>query len=133
MMKNNIITTAKQIIVYFFVGLFATLVEWGVFFVLDILLDWHYAWAVSLAFVFSTFANWAAGRIFLFKRRAEQSTWQELLYIYSVSCLGLLANIFIMFIAIDLAGCGDFPAKIIATAIVFFGNFFIRKYWIYKI
>lgn len=123
----------RQLIIYFFVGLGATVVEWAVFYVLDIMCKIHYTYATCIAFAISTFANWGLGKLLLFKKNMAQGLIWELLAVYGVSCLGLLANLLIMFISISCLSLSDFFSKIIATFIVFIGNFLVRKLLIYKV
>ena len=121
-----------QFILYFIVGGLATLVEWGAFYIFDKWLSFHYMLATALAFVLSTFANWASGRLILF-RESKQNTWLELAKIYAVSRIGLLLNIGIMYIEVDKLLMNEMLSKMIATGIVFVWNFLIRKFVIYKI
>lgn len=120
----------RQLFLYLVVGGIATVVEWVAFWFLD---RWmHYLAATALAFVISTLANWLAGRFIMFKN-AGQTVAKEVAQIYATSICGLLFNFLIMWIAIDGAGLPDMISKIIATGIVFFWNFLVRKYLIYKV
>ena len=121
-----------QLFLYLIVGGLATLVEWGAFYALNGLLRLHYMAATALAFVLSTAANWAFGRLILF-RGAKQNTAAELAKIYAVSVIGLLLNLAIMFVAVEKCGLSEMLSKIGATGIVFAWNFLIRKLVIYKI
>lgn len=123
----------RQLALYLIVGAGATLVEWGCFWVLNAAVGLHYAWATSFAFAVSTFANWALGRMLLFRGGNGKGTLNELSCIYAVSIAGLLANLALMWLAIDVAGVPNMAAKIFATGVVFFGNFLVRKIFIYKI
>ena len=122
----------KQLVLYFFVGVGATIIEWAVFYLLDIELKIHYSLATALAFAVSTLANWGLGRLLLFKKGDQHGLLHELIAIYGVSIIGLLANLGIMWIMIEQLKSPDMIAKITATAIVFIGNFLVRKFWIYK-
>jgi len=121
-----------QLFLYLIVGGLATLVEWGAFYVMNQRLAMHYMAATALAFVASTFANWAFGRLILF-RVSNQSTWSELAKIYVVSIIGLLFNIVIMYVEVDILLMNEMLSKMVATGIVFIWNFLIRKFVIYKI
>ena len=127
--KRNI----GQILLYFIVGLVATFAEWGVFYVLDICLGWHYILATTAAFSISTFVNWLAGRMLLFKNGDPKGIIHELISIYAISCIGLLCNFAILWVSIDCLGVNDMLSKVLATGMVFFGNFAIRKYWLYRV
>lgn len=126
------ITILFQLFYYFIVGVIATVIEWGLFYLTNEILEWHYAFATPFAFAFSTLANWGAGRLLLFRKGSQKGLLHELISIYFVSISGLAANLLIMWILIDLFSVDTFLSKMIATAVVFLGNFSVRKFWIYK-
>ncbi len=57
----------------------------------------------------------------------------ELVKIYVTSIAGLCMDLLIMWIAIDCIEIPNFISKVIATGIVFFWNFIVRKLLIYKV
>ncbi|MBQ2704929.1 MAG: GtrA family protein [Clostridia bacterium] len=126
MNKNNL----KDFFLYLIVGGIATLTEWLVFFVLD-KIHIHYAIATVLAYLFSTFINWLVGRILVFKE-SRQALIKEIGEIYLASVVGLLLNLLIMWVAVDLISVNEMLSKVVATAIVFLYNFLVRKLLIYK-
>ena len=87
--------------------------------------------ATVLAYVFSTFVNWLAGRIIIFKN-SNKSILFEIVSIYMAAVIGLLFNLLIMWVAIDIFNIQEMLSKIIATACVFIWNYLIRKLLIYK-
>ena len=111
-MNKNI----KDLFLYLIVGVIATLSEWAVFFVLN-KAQMHYAAATVIAYILSTFVNWLAGRLLVFKV-STQSLLKELAEIYLASVVGLLLNLLIMWVAVDLISINEMVSKIIATAIV---------------
>ncbi|MCI8308247.1 MAG: GtrA family protein [Lachnospiraceae bacterium] len=125
--KKNI----KQFVLYLLVGAGATAAEWVVFYLLEERLHIYYMTATGIAFVLSTFVNWALGRIIMFQ--SNQGIWKELAKIYLTSIAGFLMNLLIMWIAIQQLESDEMIAKMAATGIVFFWNFIIRKLVIYKI
>jgi len=127
MKKSNI----KDFLLYLIVGLIATLTEWGLFYLFD-KAALHYTVATVIAHILSTFVNWLAGRILVFKDN-RSSAIKEILGIYMASIVGLLLNLLIMWLAVDLLSFGEMISKIVATAIVFFYNFLVRKIFIYKV
>lgn len=130
--KNSKINeNVKQFILYLIVGGGATLVEWVLFHFLNGRFRIHYMIATSIAFAVSTFANWAFGRLIMFQ--ANQNVFKELVKIYLTAIAGLLMNLVIMWLAIEQFGIDEMISKIIATGIVFFWNFLIRKFLIYKV
>jgi putative flippase GtrA len=123
--------TSIELFLYLIVGALATVVEWGAFYVFDLIFGIHYTFSTALAFVLSTFANWLCGRLILFKKKTKNMA-TEIFKIYLISVTGLLMNIAIMYVAIEKVAVHDMVSKIIATGIVFIWNFLVRKLWIYK-
>ena len=121
----------RDLLLYIIVGGIATAVEWCTFYVLNHFYGVQYILGTAIAFFFSTFVNWATGRILVFKE-SHQSFWKEISKIYLTSIAGFIINIVIMYIAVDVLNIDIMLAKIIATSIAFFWNFLIRKLVIYK-
>lgn len=128
-MKNEKI---RELILYLIVGGLATLVEWAAFWLFDELCGIQYLAATALAFALSTFANWAFGRLLVFKKKEGMSLWKELAAIYAASIVGLLFNLAIMFVLVQFLSVPEMISKMTATIIVFIYNFLIRKLVIYK-
>jgi putative flippase GtrA len=132
--KKNIM----QFCSYFVVGGIAAIVEWIMFYIFASICTINYMIATVLAFLFSTTANWLLGRILTFRndQRYIHNRWKEILSVFVVSGIGLIFNIFIMYILVSLIGWDTKQlmtiSKIIATGIVFIWNFLIRKLVIYK-
>ena len=126
MKKSNM----KEFLLYLIVGGIATVTEWIVFYPLTDL-KIHYTLATVIAYILSTFVNWLAGRILIFKEN-HQSILREILSIYFASIVGLLLNLVVMYIAVDLFGINEMLSKMGATAIVFIYNYLVRKLLIYK-
>lgn len=126
MNKSN----AKEFLLYLVVGGIATVSEWVFFFIFD-KCHLHYAIATTIAYLLSTFVNWLAGRILVFKE-SKQSFAKEIISVYVASSIGLLLNLLIMWIAVDVFTFNEMISKVAATAIVFAYNFLIRKLVIYK-
>ena len=129
----NLPVCIRQMLLYLVVGAGATLVEWAVFYLLDVHCRIHYTAATAAAFAVSTLANWGLGRLLVFRRGDARGIVHELVSIYGISCLGLAANLLIMFVCISLLKMDDMLSKILATAIVFAANFVVRKFFIYKV
>lgn len=123
-------TDIKDFVLYVAVGGIATLVEWAVFCILSSV-NWHYTIATIIAYVISTFVNWMAGKLMIFGK-SKKNMFKEIAEIYIASIVGLLLNLLIMLIAVDLLSFNKIISKVSATAIVFFYNFLVRKLLIYK-
>lgn len=127
----------RQFISYFFVGGISAVVEWTCFYILS-LLDLNYLLATCIAFAFSTTTNLILGRKWAFKpdKSFSRRIGEESFLVFLVSGIGLLFNILLMFIFVDLLRL-DTPvlktvSKILSTGIVFVWNYLIRKYYIYR-
>lgn len=128
-LKEN--ETLKQLFLYLIVGGIATLVEWACFWLFSQVVNINYLVATALAFIVSTFANWLAGKLIMFKE--WKNIFTELVKIYATSVAGLLFNLLLMWVMVDKIGLHEMLSKIIATGIVFMWNFLVRKYLIYRI
>ena len=133
MEKNRIV----HLFSYVVVGGIATVVEWGCFFLFDTVFHLNAYLAVALAFIISTFANWLAGRLITFRNAEKKNIVKELAQIYGVSVIGLVMNeaimlLFLTYIFKDSTSIERMIAKVVATGIVFFWNYLIRTFVIYR-
>lgn len=121
-----------ELFLYLIVGGLATVVEWVGFWLFCSVLGIQYLAATALAFVISTFANWLFGRLLVFRRASGKSLAKEIGSVYLASIVGLLLNLAIMFVLVQLLATEEMLAKMAATALVFAYNYLIRKFLIYK-
>ena len=127
----------KQFLSYFGVGGVSALVEWAVFSLLESGLGLPYLLATVLAFLVSTTVNWLLGRTFTFRQSAyTEKRGKEALLVFLVSGIGLLFNLLLMALFVEVFGLNTHllktVAKILSTGIVFLWNFCARKFWIYR-
>ena len=123
--------TIRQLFLYVIVGGIATIVEWVCFYIFNGKWGINYLAATTLAFIISTFANWFAGKLILFKE--WNNILSELVKIYVTSIAGLGFNLILMWIMVEQIGMNEMLSKIMATGLVFMWNFLVRKLIIYKI
>ena len=117
---------------YLIVGGLATIVEWAGFWLFSEKLSIEYLLATALAFAISTFANWLFGRLLVFRGKQQQSLLREILSVYLASIVGLLLNLLILFLLVQLLSVEKMYAKIAATVLVFAYNYLVRKLVIYR-
>ena len=128
-MREWIKKTIKDIGLYAVVGGIATIAEWIIFYFAD--QHFHYEVSVVIAYLLSTFVNWIAGRLLMFKE-SQMKILVEIGSIY-LTCLGGLGlNLLIMWIFVSGVGMKDMISKVLATAIVFFYNYGVRRKLIYR-
>ena len=125
--------TIKQFASYLVVGGMATVVEWMGFFILNQLLGIQYLISTTIAFCISTQANLVLGRKMTFKEACQNGgSLKEVISIYAASIIGLMMNLALMYLMVSKMNIPAGLSKIIATGIVFFWNFLIRKLAIYR-
>ena len=128
----------RQVFWFFVVGGIASVVEWVLFTILSLGLDVQYLVATVLAVICSTFVNWLLCKRWVFteKTRFGDKISKEIAAVYLVGFLGMLANLGLMWVFVELAGFVDgwkkVLAKMVSTVIVCFSNFFVKKFIIYR-
>lgn len=128
----------RQFISYFFVGGIAAIAEWLTFAFFANLLEINYIVATILAFLIATTINYFLGKIWTFRnsRSYVNAQKKEITFIFIASGIGLLINMglmyfFVSYLRLDTGFLKIF-SKVMATGIVFFWNFFVRKFVIYR-
>ena len=123
------IKSLSGIMRYSIAGMSGTAVEWGLFFLLNLLQKLYYPFAAVIALLFSTLVNWYVGRMILFK--ASGNNKREVLLVYLACFSGLLLNLIIMWLIINKLAIREMAAKMIASVIVFGWNYLFRTRLIY--
>ncbi|MBQ6180806.1 MAG: GtrA family protein [Ruminococcus sp.] len=125
--------TYIQFFRYLFVGGLATVVDWGVSFLLfKYVFQEHYAVAAnSISFVAGLIVNYVISTFWIFRNSKVESKLMEFLGFAAIGLVGLLMTIgitklFEIWLA-DKTSLFQILAKIVSTAAAFFWNFFARK------
>ncbi len=126
------IARIKNIIAYAIVGFSGTLIEWSLYYLLSQILSVYYIIATVLSVGIATFANWLLGRLIAFRKAPKQNLKTEVAKIYIVSIGGIILNTVLMVIFHDLVGVPSMPSKMLASFLVFFYNYSIRAFILYK-
>ncbi len=120
-----------QLFRYGFVGGAAFVVDYATLFVLTNNVGVQYLWSAAIAFVLGLVANYLLSISWVFRNRGSLSRWQEFLFFAVIGVVGLGFNELIMYACTDLMHIHYMVSKLISTAIVFFWNFFARKYLLF--
>ena len=120
-----------KIVRYFFVGGSAAVVDIGLFIIFAKLLEFNYLLVGFFTFIIATFVNYALSIKFVFVSGARHHKKKEIFLVYVVSAMGLGLNLLALFICHEIFWIELTFSKLIATASVFFWNYFIRKYFIF--
>lgn len=130
----------RQFLSYAVVGLVATLVEWGLFWLLTFPLSLDQNLAFTIAFIISTFVNLVLGKKMTFKNaeiihassNKKLNLAKETFLIYLVAVIGYVLNLALLNIFTAALMMNKMPAKMLATVIVFFWNYLARRLGIYR-
>ena len=121
----------KQLFLYGIVGCTGTLAEWLFFFLFKTFTGLHYTANTVISYLLATLVNWGLGRLLVFHARLK-SLWRELTDVYLAALVGSALNVGFMLL---LVGAFRFPqmiSKMLASCVVFFYNYLVRKYFIYR-
>lgn len=128
-LKYNINEELKKFISYFCVGGMAAIVEWFTFYISNLYLN--YILSTTIAFLAATTANYFLGKKITFKEYKKPK--RDFLLVFLVSGIGLLFNILLMYLFIEIIKMKiALLAKIICTGIVFMWNYISRRIFVYK-
>ncbi|MBT8544349.1 methyltransferase domain-containing protein [Polynucleobacter paneuropaeus] len=116
---------------YFFVGGMAASVDIGLFSFFASYLGWPWLPVSILTFILATLVNYYLSINFVFKSGVRYKKRGEITGVFMVSGLALLVNQIVLYISIDWLLWNLIFAKIFATSIVFFWNYFGRSRFVF--
>lgn len=117
-----------QLFRYIFVAGFGFLVDFGTLFFCTEWLKVHYLLSAFVAFVLGLITNYYLSIIWVFNYRTLENKWLEFGVFAFIGIIGLGLNEIIMWFFTENVGVYYLFSKIVSTSIVFFWNFFARKY-----
>ena len=117
----------KQILRFGVVGGLAFLIDYSVLWALVDLLGVNYLAASALSFSISVIFNYILSSIWVFDCSGNENQLGKFLVFVVLSVIGLMLNLAIMWITVDVLGIHYLVAKIGSTAIVMVYNFVTRK------
>lgn len=121
-----------QLFRYGFVGGMAFLVDYGTLFCLTNYAGVPYLWSAAVAFILGLVTNYLISISWVFRHSGKMQIWQEFLFFAIIGVIGLGLNELIMYAGTDLLQLHYMISKLISTAIVFFWNFFARKFLLFN-
>ncbi len=120
-----------QIIRYLMVGGIASIVDIGLFVLFAKFIGYNYILVAACSFVIATGVNYQLSVRHVFESTIRHTRKKEVLLVYFVSLVGLLINLIILYLAVSIFLFEMVLSKIFASGLVFFWNYFIRKYYIF--
>lgn len=116
---------------YFLVGGTCALIDWALFALLLYGLDVHYLVSGAISFVVSTGVNYYLSVRFVFGV-GRRSLSQRVILLSAVSAVGIVFNLALLTIGIDVIGVHPMIAKVFATVAVFGWNFLLRYFFVFQ-
>jgi putative flippase GtrA len=122
----------KQIIYFFILGIFSTLIDFVIYTVL-VIFNINYIIAIIIGYSCGFLFNFFIGRKHVFKNGRKVETFMgEFSLVLVINIIAILLNILIVYVLYSLlVVCNEIDARVIAIGIVFFWNFFARKLFVY--
>ena len=121
-----------QLFRYGFVGGVAFAVDYGTLFVLTHYAGVPYLWSAAIAFILGLVTNYLISISWVFQHSGKMRVWQEFVCFAIIGVIGLGLNERIMYVGTDMMHLHYMISKLISTAIVFFWNFFARKFMLFN-
>jgi putative flippase GtrA len=130
--KGSANKTSMQLLRYAFVGGLAFLVDFGTLFILTEYVHVHYLVSAAIAFIFGLTVNYILSVKWVFNIRTVGNRWLEFLLFALIGLVGLGLNELFLWIITEILAIYYLISKIITTIIVYFWNFFDRKYLLFN-
>lgn len=122
--------TFIQLIQFGFVGVAATIIDFGVLIFLVQIFHLDPVISAAISFIISLIFNYVVSMRYVFRHRQDISRKTEFIIFAVLSIIGLGLNELLMWLCINVVGIFYVWAKVIATALVMIWNFVSRKIWL---
>lgn len=129
-MKNKAL--AIQLMRYAVVGGVAFVVDYGSLWLLTELAGLHHLVSAAIAFVLGLTCNYLISTAWVFGESKVKNRWLEFSAFALIGIVGLGLNELIIYLCTDICSLHYMLSKIISTALVFFWNFFARRFLLFK-
>lgn len=123
----------EQILKFGVVGIIATVIDFGVLYILSQPLGMDPVLSAGISFCASLVFNYVASMRYVFTHREDMSRSREFVIFLVLSLIGLAINEAIMAAGVAVLGSSALAVmgtKVLATAIVMVWNFVSRKKWL---
>ena len=120
-----------MIVKYLFVGGAAAFVDISLFAVFAKVLQFNYLIVGFSTFLIATAVNYHLSIRYVFESNIKHTRKKEIFLVYLVSGIGLVFNLTVLYLTIDLWNFEMMLGKLLASGSVFFWNYLMRKYFIF--
>lgn len=121
-----------QLFRYGFVGGVAFVADYGSLYILTEWVGLYYLLSAAIAFLLGLTVNYLISISWVFNKNRHSSVAMELLIFTLIGVVGLLLNEGIMYVATDCLSLHYMFSKLASTVMVFFWNFFARKFILFR-
>lgn len=120
-----------QLFRYGFVGGVAFVADYGTLYLATEFVGLHHLLSAAIAFVFGLTVNYLLSTSWVFSEHKTGNRWVEFMVFAFIGVVGLGLNELIIYIGTDLLSFHYMLSKVVSTMLVFFWNFFARKYTLF--
>ena len=127
LIKNNDLI---KLIRFSIVGVGNTLVNWGIFFILNAF-GVYYIISNIIAYTIATINSYIWNSLWVFKYGQGLNINTSVKF-FILNLVGLTVNTTIMYILVDILNFNKFIALVLASVVVVIMNYTINKLWVFK-
>ena len=127
LIKNNDLI---KLIRFSIVGVGNTLVNWGIFFILNAF-GVYYIISNIIAYIIATINSYIWNSLWVFKYGQGLDINTSVKF-FILNLVGLTVNTTIMYILVDILNFNKFIALVLASVVVVIMNYTINKLWVFK-
>jgi putative flippase GtrA len=132
LLKSKTDNLFVQIFRYTFVGGLAFIVDFSLLYLLTDLFKIHYLVSAGISFIFGLLVNYLLSILWVFNSRKIKNVMNEFIFFTLIGLFGLGITEVLLWMLTDLFALYYLYSKIITTIIVYFWNFFARKYLLFN-
>ena len=121
-----------QLLRYAVVGGVAFVVDYGSLWLLTEVVGLHHLVSAAIAFILGLICNYVISTAWVFGESKVSNRWVEFVIFSIIGVIGLGLNELIIYLCTDVCGLHYMLSKIMSTVIIFFWNFFARRFILFK-
>lgn len=122
----------EQLLRYAVVGGIAFVVDYGSLWLLTEFVGLHHLVSAAIAFVLGLVCNYLISTAWVFGESKVGNRWLEFAAFAIIGLVGLGLNELIIYLCTDVCGIHYMLSKMVSTVLVFFWNFFARRFILFK-
>lgn len=124
--------TIIQFVKFNFVGISNTLLDWGVFAILNMVFSLQMYIAKPISFTCGVINSFILNKFWTFKKQQQSFKGLELIKFLVINLISLGINLPVLYLLKTGLGINETLGNILITPITFIINFFFYKFWVFK-